>query len=75
MSGYRLCDIAGEVFIDRRWGVFRQHVDALLDASARRRWRVQHGHREQTLLIDHLSTGSDVSQQGGEVARGLGAEM
>jgi hypothetical protein len=25
MSGYRLCDIAGEVFIDRRWGVFRQH--------------------------------------------------
>jgi hypothetical protein len=35
---------------------------------------VQHGHRERTLLIDHLSTGSDVSQQGGEVARGL-AEM
>jgi hypothetical protein len=72
MTGYRLCNVAGEVFVNRRREVFWQQGDALLDGSARRRWSMQHGHSESTILDDNLSTGADVSQQGGEIARGLG---
>ena len=57
MGGRRVCDIVGEVLIDRRRGVFRQYSDALLDGPARRARRVQHGYGERPILDNDLSTG------------------
>jgi hypothetical protein len=75
MGSHGLCDIAGEVLIDRRRRIFWQEGDALGDGSTRRSGRVQHGYGQRTIFDDNLSSRAHVGEQRSESRAASAAEM